>query len=100
MASPTAAERAQIAHRDAVVEKRMGPDVARQIRLTHDVTGRSDRAPDAEIAAKRSEIDEAGAIVAERMGVLRGHVRKSRHAAGRIDAIRLARRSAECPEVQ
>jgi len=44
------------------VEKRMGPDVARQIRLAHDVAGRTDRAPDAEIAAKRSEIDEAGAI--------------------------------------
>ena len=52
------------------------------------------------IATKGSEIDEAGAIVAERMGVLPGHVRKPRHAAGRIDAIRLARRSAECTEVR
>ena len=40
----------------------MGPDIARQIRLAHDVAGRTDRAPDAEIAAKGSEIDEAGAI--------------------------------------
>ena len=64
------------------------------------MTARTDAASHARAAAERSKVDQARVTVAERMRILRGRMGKTGHVAGRVDAVRLAGRAAERPEIR